>query len=521
MPNRTELSFSFQEKDLARLRGLPAIKALGTGRAYTRQLEDVYFDTPERALRQQSLTFCVAKNGRRYTQCATLGDRQFDGGLPPASWEGQVPTEDPVLPAIRNDGIRRSVAAVGAERLAPVFRVESKRTSRRLAFDGGVEAALHIDVGEIVTATGRQPVLELLLVSEPGASHQLFDLVREIQAQVPLRPVRMSRAERGFGLLTGEPPAWVKDTKVVLSPDATVEETLIQVVRHSLNHMIANEACVLHDDHPEGVHQMRVALRRLRSGLRLFQSVLPPDQYGWAVEEIRWLAGELGPTRDWDVFRDEIVAPVAAHRPDDAAFGAFLARIDGERDRCRHASRQAVASPRYTALVLGLAHWLARRGWRDQPLTETAANLFGPITALSSVLMSKRHKKVRKGGRRFAVMSIDERHQLRIEVKKVRYAGHFFASLYPPKRVAPYAERLARLQEALGYLNDVSVAEILVERLCAACTGEEALRCRQAGGMVVGWHTRALVEAEDTLCKEVTRFIKGKPFWSDGESGSR
>jgi triphosphatase len=514
MSNKTVLTFSFQPDDLPRLKELPCLKALASGRASTRQVNNVFFDTPDHRLHGSATTLWVQKAAGRYFQCLAKGDGRFAGGAVAPHWEGAIPTEDPVVPAIRDDEVRALVNRDGSAWVEEVFRAEFRRTSRPLVLADGAGARVHMDIGAIAVGGATEPLCELTLETEDGAPHHLFELATEILAQVPIRLCTTSRAKRGYRLVSGAPPGWEKDTKVGLSTDATVEEALAHTVRHCLDHMLANEACVLLDDHPEGIHQMRVALRRLRSALRLFRPVLPAEQYLWLAGEVKWLTGELGPTRDWDVFRDEIVGPVAQHQEGDEGFAFLLKKIDGERRRSRRASRQAIGSGRYTGLLLGLGTWLARRGWRDQPLTEEAAVLFGPINALSDTLMSKRHRKVRKEGRRFDSMTIDERHMLRIDVKKLRYAGNFFASLYSQKQVAPFAENLSKLQDALGYLNDVAVARTLVERLCSSCDGPDALLCQQAGGIVIGWHSRALADIEDTLSTEVARFVKCKPFWT-------
>ena len=514
MSNRTELIFSFQPDDLARLKELPCLKARTAGRASTRQVTHVFHDTPDHRLFESGTTLWVHRTGGRYFQCIARNGGRFAGGAVAPHWQGPIPTDNPVVPAIRDDEVRALISRDGSAWVEPVFRAEFRRTTRPLVLADGAHARVHLDVGTIAHANGTEPLCELILESGEGAPHHLFELATEILAQVPIRLRTTSRAKRGYRLVRGGPPGWEKDTKVGLSTEATVEEALAHTVGHCLDHMLANEACVLLDTHPEGIHQMRVALRRLRSALRLFRPVLPPEQYLWLSDEVKWLTGELGPTRDWDVFQDEIVGPVAQRLEGDEGFELLLKKIEGERRRARRASRLAIRSGRYTGLLLGLGGWLAWRGWRDQPLTEEAAVLFGPINALSDILMSKRHKKVRKEGQRFDSMTIDERHMLRIDVKKLRYAGNFFASLYSQKLVAPFAENLSKLQDALGYLNDVAVAQTLVERLCSDCIGEDALLCRQAGGIVIGWHTRALADIEGSLSEEVARFIKCKPFWA-------
>ena len=181
--------------------------------------------------------------------------------------------------------------------------------------------------------------------------------------------------------------------------------------------------------------------------------------------------------------------------------------------RSRETMRQAILSGRYTKFLLQVGAWTAKRAWRDQPLTKTSALIFAPVTDHSDKLIATRHKKVVARGRRFKTLTVPERHQLRIRVKKLRYSVDFFSSLYPLKRVKPYAARLSKLQDSLGYLNDVAVAENLVSRLAAQLNEEDALQCQRAGGIVIGWHAHALAQTEKTLRKDVKDFIKSKRFW--------
>ena len=110
-------------------------------------------------------------------------------------------------------------------------------------------------------------------------------------------------------------------------------------------------------------------------------------------------------------------------------------------------------------------------------------------------------------------MSPTERHQLRIDVKKLRYATDFFASLYGRKRVRSFTESLQKLQDGLGYMNDVTVAKGLVERLEASASQTTAPIIRHAGGILLGWHTRAAAEAARSLADDVENLITNQPFW--------
>ncbi len=512
MQNDVQLRFHLPPEELPRLRNLPRLKALSAGRARTKMHSDTYFDTPGRRLRDRGVALRVYRARGGFHQCVSAPPKRSDGAG--REWRGRIPSATPAPQAIGDAELRGLVSVAALDTLEPVFRIDVRRTTRRLVLEDGGEVSLDIDVGEVAAGGAAQPISEIGLTLESGAPRGLFDLALEIQPELGLRLSGDSAVARGYALLNGTPAGPMKAPDLDLSSDATVERALVRTVRHCLDHLMANEACVLESEDPEGVHQMRVALRRLRSALRLFRSVIPDRQYRDIVDEIKWLTGALAATRDWDVLLDEIVGPVVAQFPEDEAFEVLIARLRAERRRSRHAARDAIRSDRYTGFLLRTGGWLADRAWRDQPLSEAGARLFDLLTDLSDALIAKGHDKVRKTAKRFETLSVAERHRLRIDVKRLRYATDFFGALYPRKKVRRYAARLTKIQDALGYRNDVAVARGLVARLGDSSPGDDdAARCRHAGAVVMGWHTHAMAQSEAALATSIARFIDCKPFW--------
>jgi triphosphatase len=108
-------------------------------------------------------------------------------------------------------------------------------------------------------------------------------------------------------------------------------------------------------------------------------------------------------------------------------------------------------------------------------------------------------------------LSLDERHQVRIALKKLRYMIEFLGSLYDADSVKPLMKRLRGLQEDLGHLNDVRTAQGLIGELARAEHNSSDMGV--AAGVVLGWHVRELRNLEAKLCEDVRRFKKAKPFW--------
>ena len=176
---------------------------------------------------------------------------------------------------------------------------------------------------------------------------------------MPLRIASEPLDARTLRLANGKGPAWRKAVPLNLPAEASTEQALALILRHCLDHLIDNEACTRLSDHPEGVHQMRVAMRRMRSALRMFRALLPADHYARMTEEVRWVTLGLAEARDLDVFAEEIVGPVAAAFPDEPSFATLAECLVTEGGRARTAARATVASARFTRFLLDTGAWIA------------------------------------------------------------------------------------------------------------------------------------------------------------------
>jgi CHAD domain-containing protein len=508
-----QLTLLFDPASYRQLDELPLLRD-GWKEPQRSKVSVTYFDGPDRPLTNSNVSLRVEGDGQAYRQHLEAEIRQFGIARVRRVWESPVPTPEPVLSELADKSLRELLVDQAADTLEPFCSAKLERVTRQMRLDYGGEITAVTDIGEMTVDAAKRPFAELTLKLTSGPRNLPFELGLQIAQRVPLRVAAESPAKRVLALLPGQKPQSHKANALDLSKDATVEDALAHVVQDCLGQILANEACVLESEDPEGVHQMRVAVRRFRSALRIFRAALPSEQYAWLNDELRFLTDQIVAARDWDVFADEIAGPAAAGAPDEKALQTFLDRTNEYRDRSRHAARDAIRSDRYTALLLRASAWLAKPAWRDQAVSETSALLFVPIKAFADNRLTRLHKIVRKAGRNFERLSVSERHQLRIRVKRLRYATEFFSSIYPRKAVKRYNNRLAKLQDALGYLNDVAVAEALVGRVCADCMGEDLARCRFAGGVIIGWHARALADSEENLTKSVKAFVESEGFWS-------
>jgi CHAD domain-containing protein len=276
-----------------------------------------------------------------------------------------------------------------------------------------------------------------------------------------------------------------------------------------LAHLQANEEGVLYGEDPEFVHQLRVALRRMRSALSVFAELVPKEKTLSLREELRWLTKELDGARNWDVLALETMSPICAAFPDSEGLAQLSSRISEVRQQRDAQARGAVASSRYSKFLLDLGAWLCTAPWRDATGTEARAP--EPCIAdFAANVLQKRHKQLKKRGKSIASLSSPERHRVRIAAKKLRYAAEFFSSLYSRKRAREYIAALSALQDVLGALNDTATTLTLLQELQVA---EHDTSQQQAVGIVRGW----VLGADHVRLKDVERvwqqFLEQKIFW--------
>ncbi|MCR6632464.1 MAG: CHAD domain-containing protein [Magnetospirillum sp.] len=320
-----------------------------------------------------------------------------------------------------------------------------------------------------------------------------------------------SKSDRGHTLAAGREPAAVKARPVELSADMPLAEAFRAVARNCLHHLLANERALLAHGDGEAVHQMRVALRRLRSALKVFRPLVDGPQLNALKEEVRWLLDLLGPARDAEVFLAEIIDPVVKGLPDRTGLSTLRDHWRAERQADLEAARQAVENRRFTLLLLDLGAWVEAGDWSSDAALPGFAHRNDALGPFARGVLDRLARKLHKaGGRHLAALAPPDLHQVRIHGKRLRYAGEFFAPLHAKSEAKAYLGALADLQDRLGEINDIAVAG---PRL-AGChhLGDAAW----AAGLVTGWHEArrpALIAAADELW---TDFRKVRKFWRKG-----
>lgn len=242
-----------------------------------------------------------------------------------------------------------------------------------------------------------------------------------------------------------------------LRADTAPDVALRLIVAGCHADLLKYRAMVLKSARPNGIHQTRVALRRLRAAFGLFRGAVHGPAVRALAAEAKWLARECAAARDLQVFLTETVSdpPPLVRR-----IGRRLADV-----HLRHA-RAALSGARFAVFDHGLQAFAA-----PPPAGSGAGK--ARLDAFGRAVLDKRHAKAVRSGRKLEQFDTERLHRLRIAIKKLRYAAGYFGPAFASGRVKPYIEATARLQGALGALNDRAVAAQVLADLATAARPTE------------------------------------------------
>ncbi|SFN64510.1 Inorganic triphosphatase YgiF, contains CYTH and CHAD domains [Nitrosospira briensis] len=516
MPTEIELKLRLPADSIVRLQRHPLLKSLSTSRPVAEKIHTVYYDTSDYDLKRNNVAFRLRRIGKNWIQSIKGGGSAVAGLHQRYEWEAPVLGAQPEFKKIPNSALGRIFDSdTLCEQLRPLFTTEFKRSTRSLRFMDNTEAELCLDQGKIVAGNVSMPFCEIELELKSGSPLPLFQLALDLLPAVPLRLESVSKAERGYRLASGDKPPMVKAAQVSIVTEMSSGEAFQVIVRNCLDHLHSNEAGMLECGDIEYLHQMRVALRRVRSAFSIFSKAFSKSAFVPVTQELKWLSGQLGPARDWDVFVTETLADICTQFPGHAEMMVLQEKCEQIRRHHNDVARKAIGSTRYTEMMLRLGAWLNAESWPVPPglpvstgLLEVRAKM--PAKEFSTGLLAHRHKQLKKYGRKLKNLSPRALHSMRIVAKKQRYAAEFFAALYPHGKTKRYIKSLAELQDVLGGMNDTVVAGQLLSELPA---GENRSGEHEAIGIVLGWAASVALAEKTKLNRTWAGFERNSPFW--------
>jgi len=284
-----------------------------------------------------------------------------------------------------------------------------------------------------------------------------------------------------------------------MSPDDAFRVTLSDC----LAQMTANAGVLRAGRSTEGLHQLRVGLRRLEVALKSFGEAF--DQ-PW-LEELRGrakvLASRLGPARDLDVFLEELLAAPAKNigQDDMEMFAGLRSHAENARTLAWKQVHDCIAGSDFTVFLDDVAALAQSR----LPLAHDHR-----LKPMAARMLARQAARAAKRGRSARSHEEGDLHRLRIALKKLRYTAEFFAPLYKKKKVKRYLSHIRKLQDSLGRLNDIAHARSVIAQLAQPAQSSDT---RFAAGTVQGWYGARRPRLVKRTMRRWSKLKETKPFW--------
>jgi inorganic triphosphatase YgiF len=477
-----EVKFEASTRDLRKLAAARILRRADGELPRHKYLVSTYFDTPKLLLRKNGVSLRVRQTGKKRVQTI----KTVNGGisLRRGEWEHKLQGDEPDLRAARGTALEPLLSGKLKRDLEPVFATHVQRTFLPLR-SGNSRIELALDEGHVRAGRKSSPLAEVELELKKGTASDLFKAARLVAGLAPIKLALKSKSEQGYDLIADQPSRAFHGSEIILQHDTSIAAAFQVIGRSVLRHIAANEPAVRAAD-PEGVHQMRVGVRRLRAAMAVFSELLDGKQTEQIKRDLKWLAGKLAPVRDLDVFLRGRIALFEGSDSPTAGLPELKSELIYRRDIAAESAKAAIATTRYRLLIFNILEWIEDGKW----LTQSRAQGKRKIRPFAADLFERRTRKARRKAKKAGEVDAHARHRLRIAIKKLRYALYFFETLYShdgsAKALSRYKKYLKDLQDNLGALNDIAVHQKLAIKLAAGSGGPKPELVSFAAGLIAG-----------------------------------
>lgn len=441
-----ELKLRLPPHCTSRLRRHPLLNSRTSQR---RRLLSIYFDTPKFELMQRGIALRLRRINQQWIQTLKAEAQSVGALTSRPEWEIPVAAGEQPNFSLLPDTAMNLLAGIKLKHVAPLFTTEFQRTTWQIETPAG-HAEVALDHGKIIAGEKQQALCEVEIELKSGSADCLFEIALQLLHDVPLQIEPRSKAERGY-LLSGATEAKpVKSIHASIPPHHTSIEAWHILMHAALAHTVANVPGFLkHEPDSEYLHQLRIGLRRLRTGAVLAKS-LGQTTTAWN-QPLRELMHGLNSARDWDVFLHDSLPRLAtklSQLPDSSWNQSALTVLSKHAKHIRQQAQAHLMASSFTQLVLDIGRTLL------VPSTSEEAH---SVKAWAHTILERRWQKLRSQCHDFHTLNPDQRHQVRIAAKKMRYTAEAFAALYEDTHTQPFLAALAALQDQLGGERDVRI----------------------------------------------------------------
>src|SRR5262245_29706139 len=480
-------------------------------------LKSVYFDSDDRSLRERGLTLRVRQNGTNHIQtikAVTQGSDWFQR----SEWEQPIQGDQPDFTGLTDAALRPILTDI-RDALKPLFETRITRTTYNRS-GNGTNIVVAVDEGQLIANDFSFPVSEIELELKQGTPADLFEIARAINDIVPVQLDVKSKSERGYDLIDKRLVAVEKAYNPTINEGMSAGHAFTMIGRACLRHLVANTAATIDRD-VEALHQMRVALRRLRASISLFSDFLDDDKIVTIRTELKWLTNEFGPARNLDTHIFEVLKPLRKQHPKEPGLVSIGKMFGRQRVKYYKAVRQVVQSARFRRLVLETAEWIEAGPWTRSEDPAKQARRQAPIEFYAAEQLLRRFGKIKRRGGKIANLNSEKLHRFRIQVKKARYAAEFFSSIYSDKKSVKRRKKvissLMQLQSSLGSINDIASHKALFADIInnprRRLTEKQKHQRAFAAGLIIGDQQARIPGLVEKARNAYRRFNNAKPFW--------
>ncbi len=473
----------------------------------SRELGNIYFDTPDNWLRQHDIGMRIRSiEGARVQTVKTAG-RVVAGLHQRPEFNAAIESDQPNLalhPAeIWPEG--RSIDELQAQ-LSPLFQTNFTREQWLISTTDGSQVEVAFDQGFVEAGDKQSDICEVELELKSGQTDALFSLAREISESGGMRLGNMSKAARGYRLAFDAPPRSPKSLDLVDTHfEDTTEQCLVNSLEHALTHWLYHDEVYTELDSIDALIEVRNATSYIRQILAMYGEIVPRRASAILRQELKWLEEEL----QW-IYRFQCIEELTQDK------GHVLRKLDARKELVKklEAEKESLpdreqllslfASGRYTGLILDLNRWLLTRGWQPFLDDKARTKLAESIKVFSKQQLDFTWQELMQTFPVETMLDAEAYKKQHYKLSRCLYTGISFASIYDRNERMRFRLPWSDLLEGI---HDLVQLEVLAPYLNELAEDEKEQLER--------WLSRQENSILHAMEQTRSTSLEARPYWQD------